>query len=75
MLWALAFLCLSSGETFAETCDHQSALQVRNVTSAAVPRTEWFPDQQPSDVYFASEEPRLMGMVKMRDSRSFVQTV
>lgn len=56
MLWALAFLCLSSGETFAETCDHQSALQVRNVTSAAVPLTEWFPDQQPSDVYFESED-------------------
>lgn len=55
MLWALALLGLSSGESFAETCDHQSALQVRNVTSAIVPLTEWFPEQPPFDVYFASE--------------------
>ena len=68
MLWALALLGLSSGESFAETCDHHSALQVRNVTSAIVPLTEWFPEQPPSDVYFASEEPRLRkGIVKMCD--------
>ena len=64
MLWALALLALlrlcSSGscETFSETCDHQSALQVRNVTAANVPQTEGFPEQELSDVYFASEEPR-----------------
>eukprot|EP00435_Cladocopium_sp_Y103_P040703 s546_g11.t1 len=65
MLWALALLCLSS--TSAETCDHQSALQVRNVTSAALPLTEWLPDQQLSDVKLASGDSNASGWRSGRD--------